>query len=360
MSLRSTARAAVTVSLLAFAFSGAVAADVIEQVLVKVNGEIFTKTDLEERQVQALRQMGQQLDPKTDPTDAQLRKMLDQVTPQLIVNVVDEMLLVQRGRELGYRMGDDQFKSVLESIKKDNKIDSEEQFQAALKQENMTLSDLRRNLERTMIIQRVQQNEVIGKIGVDDEEARKYYDAHKTEFTKPQTITLREIFINVPTDGANINVGVDEQAKARAADIRRRALAGESFEKLAADLSDAPSRTNAGLIGPLSLSDLSPDLRTLIGSMKVGDITEALRSQKGYQILKLESMTTAEIVPFEQARDEISNRMFTDKRKQEFDKYLEKLRTEAIIEWKNAELKRAYEIGLEQVKSGAASALSSQ
>jgi peptidyl-prolyl cis-trans isomerase SurA len=360
MQFQVRAHAALALLLLAVVFSASVAGEVIEQVLVKVNGEIFTKTDLEERQVQALRQMGQQLDPKTDPSDAQLRKMLDQVTPQLMVNVVDEMLLVQRGRELGYKMGDDQFKSVLESIKKDNKIDSEEQFQAALKQENMTLSDLRRNLERTMIIQRVQQNEVIGKIGVDDEEARKYYDEHKSEFAKPQTITLREIFINVPTDGANINVGVDEQARARADDIRKRALAGESFEKLAADLSDAPSRTNAGLIGPLSLSDLSPDLRTLIGAMKVGDVTEVLRSQKGYQLLKLESMTQAEVVPFEQARDEISNRVFTDKRKQEFDKYLEKLRTEAIIEWKNAELKRAYEIGLEQVKSGAAQALSSQ
>jgi hypothetical protein len=71
-------------------------------------------------------------------------------------------------------------------------------------------------------------------------------------------------------------------------------------------------------------------------------------------------MTPAENVPFEQAREEISNRMFTDKRKQEFEKYLEKLRSEAIIEWKNAELKRAYEIGLEQVKSGAAQPLASQ
>jgi len=360
MQSMSKARAALALLLFAVVFSAAAAGEVIEQVLVKVNGEIFTKTDLEERQVQALRQMGQQLDPKADPTDAQLRKMLDQVTPQLLVNVVDEMLLVQRGRELGYKMGDDQFKSYLESIKKDNKIESEEQFQAALKQENITLSDLRRNLERTMIIQRVQQNEVIGKIGVDDEDARKYYDAHKSEFTKPQTITLREVFINTPTDGANINVGADEQAHARANDFRRRAVAGESFEKLAADLSDAPSRTNAGLIGPLSLNDLSPELRTLIGSMKVGEVTEPLRSLKGYQILKLESMTEAEIVPFEQARDEISNRVFTDKRKQEFDKYLEKLRSEAIIDWKNGDLKRAYQIGLEQVKSGAAQPLSSQ
>ena len=74
------------------------------------------------------------------------------------------MLVVQRGKELGYTLGDEQFKSVLDSIKKENKIENEEQFQAALKQEDMTLADLRRNLERQMIVQRVQQNEVVGKV----------------------------------------------------------------------------------------------------------------------------------------------------------------------------------------------------
>jgi parvulin-like peptidyl-prolyl isomerase len=320
-------------------------AEVIEQILVKVNGEIFTKTDLEERQVQALRQMGQQ----GDVNDSQLRQKLDEITPQLIVSVVDEMLLVQRGRDLGYRMGDEQFKSVLESIKKDNKIESDEQFQAALKQENMTLTDLRRNLERTMIVQRVQQNEVIGRIAVSDEDARAYYDAHQSEFTKPQAVTLREIFVSVPSDGKTINVGLDEEARDKAAAIRARVLAGESFEKLAADISEAPSRANAGLIGPLSFSDLSSDVRQLLTMMKVGDVTEVLRSNRGYQILKLESMTAAETLPFDQAREEISNRVFTDKRKQEFDKYLQKLRAEAIIEWKNAQIKKAYEQGVQQV-----------
>ena len=62
------------------------------------------------------------------------------------------MLIVQRGRELGYRMSDEQFKRYLDNIKKDNKIESDEQFQAALKQENMTMADLRRNLERQMIV----------------------------------------------------------------------------------------------------------------------------------------------------------------------------------------------------------------
>jgi peptidyl-prolyl cis-trans isomerase SurA len=322
-------------------------AEIIEQILVKVNGEIFTKTDLETRQVAALRQSGQE----SDPTDVRLRQLLDQVTPDLMVNVVDEMLIVQRGRELGYKMADDQFKGILDSIKKDNKIESDEAFNAALKQENMTLADLRRNLEKQMIVERVRQNEVLGKIGVNDEEARRYYEAHRSEFTSPQTITLREVFINAGGDGATINVGRDEEAMEKADKIRQRAVAGESFEKLAADLSDAPSKANAGLIGPLNVGDVSADVRKLIESMKVGDVSPVLRSARGYQILKLESMTTPETQTFEQAKQEISNRVFTDKRKAEFDKYLDKLRAEAIIEWKNPDVKKAYEEGLKKAKT---------
>ena len=348
MNYRHFTRPAVALALAVMA-STAVRGEIIEQIIVKVNGEIMTKTDLENRQIAALRQTGQQIDPKTD--DVQLKRMLDQVTPQLLVNAIDEILMVQRGRELGYRMVDEQFTSVLDSIKKDNKIESDEQFQAALKAENMTLSDLRKSLERQMIISRVQQNEVMSKIAVNDEDARAYYESHKSEFTSTRTITLREIFVNVPGDGQSVNVGRDEEARERINGIRQRALNGESYEKLAAELSDAPSKANSGLIGPLSVSDLSPELQKVLDAMKPGDITTPLRGARGYQLLKLESATSAEIKPFEEAREEISNKVFTEKRLEEFEKYLKKLRAQSIIEWKNADVKKAYDLGLTQPRA---------
>src|SRR5262244_4211895 len=111
---------ALAVAILSLAVAGAVRAEIIEQILVKVNGEIFTKSDLEQRQVQALRQKGQAIDLRSDPENAQLRKALEEITPQLIVDAVDEMLIVQRGRELGYKLSDEQFKSVVDNIRKEN------------------------------------------------------------------------------------------------------------------------------------------------------------------------------------------------------------------------------------------------
>ena len=324
-------------------------AEIIEQILVKINGEVFTKTDLENRQVARLRELqGQKVDLKADANDAELRKTLDQITPGILVEALDEMLVVQRGKELGYTLPDAQFTTVLESIRTQNKLENDEAFQAALKQEGLTIADLRRNLERQMIWQRVQQNEVVNKVAMTEEEARTYYDAHLQEFTTPASVTLREILVGAKTEAQGVSVAADEAAQERADAIRARALAGESFEKLAADLSESPSRANAGLIGPINLDDLSADLRQLIEGMKAGDVAAPLRTARGYQILKLESSTPKRVTAFDQAREQIANGVLTDKRKREFVKYLEKLRSQAIIEWKNPDVQKAYDEGVKQ------------
>jgi parvulin-like peptidyl-prolyl isomerase len=332
-------------------------AEIIEQILVKVNGEVFTKTDLENRQVARLREeQGQRVDLKADPNNEVLRKTLDQITPEILVNAVDEMLVVQRGRELGYTLGDTQFQGVLDNIRTQNKLENEEQFQAALKQEGLTLAELRKNLERNMIFQRVQQNEVVNKVAMTEDEARAYYDSHQTDFTTPASITLREILLSPPAEPKGVSVAVDEAARARAESVRARAVAGEDFEKLAALVSDSPSRASGGLIGPIKLDDLSTDLRKMIEALKIGEVSEPLRTTRGYQILKLETLSAKQTLPFDQAREQIADHVLGDKRKREFLKYIEKLRAQAIIEWKNDEIKKAYLEGLKQQAAAPADA----
>ena len=92
------------------------------------------------------------------------------------------------------------------------------------------------------------------------------------------------------------------------------------------------------------------EIRKMVEPMKVGDISEVLRGARGYQILKLESRSTPVTMPFEQARADIGNRMANDRRNEEFQKYLTKLRAQAIIQWMNQDLKKAYDLGLSQAK----------
>jgi parvulin-like peptidyl-prolyl isomerase len=322
-------------------------AEIIEQVLVKVNGEIFTKTDLETRQVAALRQRNRNLTAADLKNDAQLKDALAEVTPQLVVDAVDELLLLQRGRELGYKLSDEQFNQIVGNIRKENKLEDQAQFEAALKQEGLSLSELRRNIERQMIVNRVQQQDVMEKISVTEAEAKAYYEAHRSEFTTPAAVTLREILVQVPDRGpdgqAGVNVGLDEEAKAKAVALRERALKGEDFGALAASASDSPSKANGGLIGPVNRDELSDVLQQLVAKLKVGEVSEPIRTQRGYQLFKLESRSETKILPLEEVRNQVADKVFREKSRPEVAKYLKRLRDQAIIEWKNAEIQRIYE-----------------
>jgi peptidyl-prolyl cis-trans isomerase SurA len=329
--------------------------DIIEQVLVKVNGEIITKTDLEGRQIAALRQKNPNLRPDSDEA---LQKALAEVTPSVIVDAVDEMLMVQKGKELGFTMTTERFNSIVENIKKENKIESDEALVAALKQENMTLADLRKQLERTMMVQQVQQQEIMGKLQVTDTELKAYYEAHKDEFGTVPSITLREITINVPVTtspgsapSAAINVAQDDEAKKKAEDVRAKIIAGEPFARLAADYSDSGSKANGGLVGPLQRTDLSEELQKAIAGLKTGGVTPVLRTARGYQIIKIEALQETTTRSFEDARADIADKIAGTKRDGEFKKYITRLRAEAIIDWKNDEVKKAYEVGLKQQES---------
>ena len=323
---------------------------ILEQILVKVNGEIITKTDLEQRQIQALRQKNPNFRPAND---AELQKALADVTPDVIVSFVDEMLLVQRGRELGYALGTEQFRNIIENIKKENKIETEEQFQAALKQEGITLDDLRRQLERQMLVSRVQQDEIMGKIAVSEEEVKQLYETSKEKFTTQPQLTLREILIAVPQNEKGINVAEDDAAKAKADDIRKRVDAGEPFAKLASELSESGSKANGGLIGPISRGDLSPELLKEIDPLKPGQMTRVLRTTRGYQIIKLETATAPIVKTMEEARPEIAQQIANQKSQGQMVTYLQQLRSQAIIDWKNEEVKKAYEVGLKQQQATA-------
>ena len=321
------------------------AQEVIEQVLVKVNGDIVTKTEFENRQVAALRQRPELA--QANENSPELRKAIAEVTPALILDAVDELLLVQRGREMGLALGDQQFSQIVENIKKQNNLEDEARFEAALKQEGMTMADLRRSLERQMFVSQVQQRDVVEKISVTEEESKTYYEAHRNEFSTPSEVTLREILIEVPVSDRGINAAQDDEAKAEAEAARKRAMGGEPFPRLAAEFSDAPSKANGGLIGPISRNELAPALQELIDGMKVGDVTEPIRTQRGYQLIKLEARSETKTRSFDEARADISQRVGDEKLRGERMKYLERLRSQATITWRNEELKKAYEQALD-------------
>jgi hypothetical protein len=82
----------------------------------------------------------------------------DSLNADAVVDAVDQVLAAQQGHLLGYAMTDEQFDRVLQNLRKTHGIESEVQFEAALLDEGLSRSDLRRNLERQMIYSRLRNN----------------------------------------------------------------------------------------------------------------------------------------------------------------------------------------------------------
>ena len=314
---------------------------VLERILVKVNGGMVTQTDLERAQIDALRARG-----APPETDAELQRVIQEITPDLLVNSVEELLLVQRGRDLGYSLSDEQFQEILDGIKEENNMDDEQLVAALQADEGMTLPALRVVMERNMLVGQVRQVEILGRVTITDTEASQYYDTHLEEFTEPATVTLREILIAVPEQAGALNVARDDQARTAAEAARVRILAGDDFGQVAMEVSDAASKTNGGLIGPIALADLAEWVRERIETLEVGAVGDIERTVAGYQILKLTSATQPTPTPFGDVREGILNNVFNERRLRALDEYLIKLRDDALIEWKDEGLKSLHDESL--------------
>jgi hypothetical protein len=144
------------------------------EVLLKVNGEVFTKTDLANREIWDTLQ-GNSL-----------------TFPQTIVKVISVMVVVQHGKTLGFAMSDQMFHDLIAAQMKANHLETEDQWRTAFTAEGLgPLADYRHEKELEMIAQQVELREVLEKVPVTDAEAREFYD--KRIAGRPNAPTFEQV-----------------------------------------------------------------------------------------------------------------------------------------------------------------------
>src|SRR5262245_58805861 len=237
---RPSPRALFLPSLLAVALSSP--AEVLERVIVAVNGDIVTQSEFEQRQIAAVQ--GARVGP------SEIERYLRENNARILQEAIDDLLLVQRAAELGYKVPASYLDEVINGIKKDNNIASDADLQEQLRKEGMTLGDLRRNIERQVLRRQVLQRELEGRMTVTEAEARSLYQKNRADYDRPPAVTLREIVVS----------GEDDNARVKAEDLVRRARGGEDFADLARANSSAASGSSGGELGQVSHGDLAPDL----------------------------------------------------------------------------------------------------
>ena len=157
------------------------------------------------------------------------------------------------------------------------------------------LSLMRENLVANAQLQRIEKS-----IAVSDEELKKQYDAKKGEYEQVSARHILIAFKGSPAAQAGKPELTEEQAKAKAEDIRKRIVGGASFEELAkTESDDTGSGANGGALGEFGRGQMVPEFEKAAFEAKVGDVTPVIRTQFGYHIIKVDSHGHT---PFEQVK----------------------------------------------------------
>ena len=296
---------------------------VIEQIVAKVNGEIITRTELDRTK----RQMEEEVK-RRSAKEPDLVKQAAEKEKDFLRERIDQMLLVQKGKELSVNV-DSEVSKYLADIQRKLKISDPEKFQAVLREETgQTFEDYKMELKNSILTRRVIGQEVGSRVNIPKADIRKYYDDHQTEFQREERLFLREILVS--TDGKD--AAQQAAAEKKAKDLVARARKGEKFPDLARDNSDAPTAEQSGELPPFKKGELDKKLEDMVWEKDRNFITEPIKLPNGWLLLKVDEHHKAGMAQFEEVEQEIAGYLQNEKMQPELRKYLTKLREDAFLE----------------------------
>jgi len=268
-------------------------------------------------------------------TGAKLTDTIKQADADTLMEEIDNLLLVQKGKDMPGLNVDPDVTKFFQALQQQYKIPDPDKFHEWLHQQfGLTYDELRDRKKRDILAQKVVSYEVASKISVPEADLQKYYEDHKSEYMRDEEVFLSQILIS--TEGKSADQTATAEAKAK--DLVARAKKGEKFSDLARDNSDDPQTAEAGgyLGAPSKRGILRPELEALVFKDKKGDVEGPVKltNPPGFLILKVEEHYDAGQASFEEVREEIQNVVVGPRMAPKVREYLTQLRQEAFLQIK--------------------------
>jgi peptidyl-prolyl cis-trans isomerase SurA len=299
----------------------------IEETIAKVNNEIITRSEMEKQRIQ----IESELRLKQNLIGDGLEKKTAAYLADALKGRIDQLLLLQKGKDLNIKV-DGEVTRWLAEIQVEIKISDPDKFRDWIREQSGGISyeDVRQNRADLLMTKRVIEQEVGSKLTVPQTEIQKYYDDHKGEFVRQETVFLREILI-APKDASG-SAWADAEKKAK--DIALRAQHNEKFSQLARDYSMAESARSDGELGSFKRGELKKELEERVFAQTKGYVTEPFKTENGYLILKVEERYAAGQASVDDVKNEIMEKLYTARLDPALRTYLTKLREDAFLEIK--------------------------
>jgi peptidyl-prolyl cis-trans isomerase SurA len=296
---------------------------VVEDVIARVNDQIISRTDMERSEQQLAMENRQAQASPEDVADRQ---------KNLLRDMIDQQLLLSRAKELGLN-ADAEVVRRLDEIRKQNHLDSMEDLERAVRQQNLSFEDFKANIRNSILTQQVVRDEVGRHLQGQMTQAgeRAYYEEHKNEFAQPEQVRLSEILVPTPADATDAVVA---QAQAKAESIAAKVKSGDDFAQLAKDNSGGPTASQGGDLGLFKRGALAKVLEDQTFSLPAGGVTAPIRTRQGYVILKVTEHQEPGVPSLKDIEPQVQEAMYMNAMQPALRQYLTKLREDAYIDIK--------------------------
>ena len=264
-------------------------AQLVDRIVAVVNKEVITLSELGTAVASAERQLRRQ------GTPAPERAVLER---QMLERLILDKAQLQVARDTGIRVDELQLDRAVQRIAENNNMTLAD-FRRALERDRVPWEAWREDLREQIILNRLREREVEEKIQVNDTEIDLFLEEMKARPERAE-YNVSHILVRIPEQASPERI---QEARAKALKASSEARAGADFGRLAASYSDAPDALEGGQLGWRTGERLPEMFSTALGRMKPGEVSEPLRSAAGFHVLRLNDRRDAGVAaPLTQTR----------------------------------------------------------
>jgi peptidyl-prolyl cis-trans isomerase SurA len=294
-------------------------AETISRIAATVNQEVITTAQLDRELNSLLSDEARQKDIPPERMAELRHKVLDKM--------IEDTLVLQRVKQLGLEVSDEELERAIEDVQTKNKI-TREQLTEALKAQGLTFPAYREQMRKQLLNFKLIGREVQSKVEITNQEMRDYYREHMADFRTEPYIHLSRITFRIPP-GAGVNDLAALRAKATAAAGQLRQ--GEEFFQVLMQYATEPG-VDGGDMGKFTEGSLSGAFNRALEKLSPGQYSDPIETAEAFHILRLDERNTGDTEPFEAVKEGIKEKLLEKKRQEALAEWAENLKKDADIE----------------------------
>jgi len=300
-------------------------AELVDRVAAVVNNDVITLSEVEKRAAPELARIDQETGgaERGQKRAAAMKRILD--------TMIDEKLVDNELKELKVTIGDKEVDAAIDEVKKSYNL-NDEQLQQAVAREGYTVAEYREQMRKQIGRYKLISEKVRKNVKVSDADVQTEYDRMTRAEGEDYEVHIRHILIAVPRNASQAQV---EQGRRKAAAVSVEAREpGVDFAELAKKRSEGSSSSDGGDLGFFKRGTMVPEFERVAFNLKTGEVSEPVRTQFGWHVLKLEEIRKLGMKPLAEVRPEIEERLRRAQADRLTSQYMETLRNAAVVEKK--------------------------